>query len=87
MNTITKILFGLALLLLPQLAFAASNFDNWYWLAGIAVIISATISVMLVWKSKRLDTFATKAIGFGAWFWFLIFIQVMLYGFYVGLTK
>ncbi|MCW8856305.1 MAG: hypothetical protein OQJ95_02995 [Kangiella sp.] len=87
MNIILKSLSALALLLLPQLAFAATSFDNWYWLVGLAVIISAILSAILVWKSKKLDTFATKAVGFGAWFWFLIFIQVMLYGFYVGLTK
>ncbi|MBD3653888.1 hypothetical protein [Kangiella sp.] len=87
MNIIIKLLITIALLLLPQLAFAASSKDNWYWLVGLAVINSAVISTILVWKSKKLDTFTTKAVGFGAWFWFLIFIQVMLYGFYVGLTK
>lgn len=87
MKIILKTLFIFALLLLPQLAYAASSKDNWYWLVALAVIISAAISSILVWKSKKLDTFTTKAVGFGAWFWFLIFIQVMLYGFYVGLTK
>lgn len=87
MNIILKSLSALALLLLPQLAFAANSKDNWYWLALVAVINSAIVSAILVWKSKKLDTFATKAVGFGAWFWFLIFIQVMVYGFYVGLTK
>lgn len=87
MNIITKTCFAIALLVLPQLAFAASGTDNWYWLALVAVINSVIVSTILVWKSKKLDTFATKAVGFGAWFWFLIFIQVMLYGFYVGLTK
>lgn len=87
MNMMTKILTAVGLLLLPQLAFAASSKDNWYWLVGVAVLNSAIISAILVWKSKKLDTFTTKAVGFGAWFWFLIFIQVMMYGFYVGLTK
>lgn len=65
----------------------ASARNTWYWLVGIAVANSAIVSALLVWKSKKLDTFTTKAMGFGAWFWFLIFIQVMLYGFYTGLTK
>ena len=87
MKIIIKTFLMTLLLLLPQLAWAANGRNNWYWLVGIAVINSAVISAILVWKSKRFENFTTRAVGFGAWFWFLIFIQVMLYGFYVGLTK
>ena len=75
--------------LFSPLAFgaAAGKDDSWYWLLALAVVISICLSSFLVWRSKKLNTFTLKAVGFGAWFWFIIFIQVMIYGFYVGLTK
>ena len=84
-----KLIFVGFIGLFSPIAFAASagKDDSWYWLLALAVLISIALSSLLVWKSKKLNTFTLKAVGFGAWFWFIIFIQVMIYGFYVGLTK
>ena len=83
-----KIIFAGFTLFMSPLALAASGKGmSWYWLLAIAVVFSAVLSTLLVWKSKKLNTFTLKAVGFGAWFWFIIFIEVMVYGFYVGLTK
>lgn len=83
-----KILFAGFIGLFSPLAFAAAGKDDsWYWLLALAVVISAGLSTLLVWRSKKLNTFTLKAVGFGAWFWFIIFVEVMIYGFYVGLTK
>lgn len=83
-----KIIFtGFALLFSPLALAASGKGISWYWLLVIAVVVSASLSSLLVWKSKKLNTFTLKAVGFGAWFWFIIFIEVMIYGFYVGITK
>lgn len=82
-----KAIFAGLMMVFPSLAWAAGGRDNWYWLLVLAVGISIVLSSLLVWRSKKLNTFALKAVGFGAWFWFIIFIEVMIYGFYVGLTK
>ncbi|AOE49153.1 hypothetical protein [Kangiella sediminilitoris] len=83
-----KVLLACFITLFPPLSFAAAGKDDsWYWLLALAVVVSAGLSTFLVWRSKKLDTFTLKAVGFGAWFWFIIFIEVMCYGFYVGLTK
>lgn len=86
MNILIAIVF-LLLAVLGIYFFGDDKRDNWYWLTIMAVANAALISLWLVWKSEKLNNFTTKAMGFGAWFWFLIFIQVMLYGFYVGITK
>ena len=85
-----KIIAGFVFLLIALISIVAFSNDernSWYWLVAAAVANSACVSVWLVWQSKKLKTFTEKAMGFGAWFWFLIFIQVMIYGFYVALTK
>lgn len=82
-----KAIFAGLMLFFPSLAWAAAGRDNWMWLLVFAAGFSVLLSVILVWRSKKLNTFALKAVGFGAWFWFIIFIEVMCYGFYVGLTK
>lgn len=81
-----KVVFAGLITFFPSLAWAAGVRDNWHWLLVLAVGISIVLSSLLVWRSKKLNTFALKAVGFGAWFWFIIFIEVMIYGFYVGLT-
>ena len=82
-----NVIFASLIIFFPSLAWAAGGRDNWYWLLVFAVVFSALLSSLLVWRSKKLNTFALKAVGFGAWFWFIIFIEVMIYGFYVGLTQ
>ena len=81
------ILAGFISVFSPLALAATGKGDNWYWLLAFAVVFSALLSSFLVWKSKKLNTFTLKAVGFGAWFWFIIFVEVMIYGFYVGLTK
>lgn len=75
------------LMLLPSTALAAPQGESWYWIVAAMVTISAIISVILVLRNKEFDKFITKAVAFGAWFWLFVFIQIMIYGFYVGLTK
>lgn len=84
-----KLIFAGVIGLFSPLALGASagKDDSWYWLLALAVVISICLSTLLVWRSEKLNTFTLKAVGFGAWFWFIIFIEVMIYGFYVGLTK
>lgn len=66
---------------------AAPQGENWYWIVAAMVTISITVSVIMVLRNKKFDKFITRAVAFGAWFWLFVFIQIMLYGFYVGLTK
>lgn len=73
--------------LLPQDAWAAQDKMPWWGVLLLVSSISTVISGLLVWKNKKLETFTEKAMGFGAWFWFIIFIQVMVYGFYIGIVK
>lgn len=66
---------------------AAQGGQPWYMLLLVVVVISTIASSALVWRNKKYQTMTEKAMLFGAWFWFLIFIQVMLYGFYIGFGK
>ena len=51
----------------------------WYWPVLGAVIIACVAAWLLVRRSKTLEGRAAKIIGFGAWFWFLIFVQAIVY--------
>ncbi len=73
--------------LLPQTAWAAQEKLPWWGILLLVSSISTAISVVLVWKNKKLETFTEKAMGFGAWFWFIIFLQIMVYGFYLAIEK
>ncbi len=51
----------------------------WYWPVIGAVIVACVVAWLLVRRSEMLEGRAAKIIGFGAWFWFLIFIQAIVY--------
>lgn len=75
------------MLLLSEPAHAAVDELPWWGILLLVSGISSVVSAYLVWKNEKLETFTEKAMGFGAWFWFIIFIQIMIYGFYIGLVK
>ncbi len=87
MKKLSWILLILCIALLPNTAFAAKDDLPWWGVLLLVSSISTAISVVLVWRNKKLETFTEKAMGFGAWFWFIIFLQVMVYGFYIGIEK
>lgn len=71
----------------PQPALAAQDKLPWWGTLLLVTSVSTVISSYLVWKNEKLETFTEKAMGFGAWFWFIIFLQIMVYGFYIGIEK
>ncbi len=87
MNKCLGLLGTVLLFILPQTAWAADDKLPWWGVILLVSSISTLISSWLVWRNKKLETFTEKAMGFGAWFWFIIFIQVMVYGFYLWFTK
>lgn len=87
MKKISWILIIVVFAVLPETAFAAQDKMPWWGTLLLVTSVSTVISAYLVWKNEKLETFTEKAMGFGAWFWFIIFIQIMIYGFYIGIEK
>ncbi|WP_251359064.1 hypothetical protein [Kangiella sp. TOML190] len=87
MNKIIVLAIVFMVFWMPSTAWAAQETLPWWGTLLLVSSISTIISATLVWRNKKLETFTEKAMGFGAWFWFIIFLQVMVYGFYIGIEK
>ncbi len=75
------------LLLLTVNAHAAQMVDYFWEIAFVACAIAAGFAYWRVQKIEMLDTFLLKAVGFGAIFWIVIFIEAILYAIVYSLTK
>ncbi len=87
MKKLSWLLIVVFFALLPETALAGKDDLPWWGVLLLVTSISSVISAYLVWKNKKLETFTEKAMGFGAWFWFIIFLEIMVYGFYIGIDK
>lgn len=82
-----KFLLACLLLLLSVNAHAAQMIDYFWEIAFVASAIAAGFAYWRVQKIKMLDTFLLKAVGFGAIFWIVIFVEAIIYAVVYSLTK
>ncbi len=85
-NRLTPIIILLVALILPKWAFAAEKLDwKTHGLVGLALaIVGATVWVKL---NKDLQSVPGKIMGFGLYFWIIVFCEVIAYGAWVGLIR
>ncbi len=68
-------------------AHAAQMVDYFWEIAFVAAAIAAGFAFWRVQSIKMLDTFLLKAVGFGAIFWIVLFVEAILYAIVYSLTK
>ncbi len=81
-------LFFISLLfaITPSLALAVERLD---WKThGITALVIAVVGAMIwVRLNKNIQTTAGRIMGFGLYFWILVFLQAMLYGLMYGISR